>query len=58
MNFFIRLKYALLMSFLALLEIGPIPIAPIIGLFIIIFLPSWFKDAVDRMYHSNDSRKK
>lgn len=58
MNFFIRLKYALLMSLLALLEIGPIPIAPIIGLLIIIFLPRWFKDAVDRMYHSNDSRKK
>lgn len=58
MNFFIRLKYALLMSLLALLEIGPIPIAPIIGLLIIIFLPRWFKDAVDRMYHSNDNRKK
>lgn len=58
MNFFIRLKYALLMIFLAILEIGPIPIAAIIGLFIVIFLPRWFKDAVDRMYHSNDSRKK
>lgn len=57
MNIFIRLKYGLLMIFLAILEIGPVPIAAVIGLFIVIFLPRWFKDAVDKMYHSNDNKK-
>jgi len=57
MNIFIRLKYGLLMIFLAILEVGPIPIAAVIGLFIVIFLPRWFKDAVDKMYHSNDNKK-
>ena len=57
MNIFIRLKYGLLMIFLAILEIGPIPIAAVIGLFVVIFLPRWFKDAIDKMYHSNDNKK-
>lgn len=45
------------MIFLAILEIGPIPIAAVIGLFVVIFLPRWFKDAIDKMYHSNDNKK-
>lgn len=57
MNFFTRLKYALIMAVLMLLEIGPIPIAPSIGLLIIIFRPRWFKNAVDRIYASNDNRQ-
>lgn len=56
MNFLTRLKYALLMIILAIIEIGPVPIAAIIGLFIVIFLPRWFKDAVDKMYASDDDK--
>lgn len=62
MNFLIRLKYVLIMGMLILIEIGPVPIVPMVGLFIVVFRPYWFKAAVDRLYaahheHDADHRK-
>lgn len=35
---------------LALLEIGPIPIAPFFGMYLVIWRPPWFRRLVDRLY--------
>lgn len=35
---------------LALLEIGPIPIAPFFGMYLVLWRPPWFKDLIERLY--------
>ncbi len=49
-NFFTRFKCLVVLMLFALLDIGPIPITALTGVFIVFFLPRWFKQLVDRLY--------
>ena len=49
-NLFTRLKCLIVLVLAALLDIGPFPITALTGVLIIVFLPRWFKELVDRLY--------
>jgi hypothetical protein len=46
----VRIICALILLVFSVLGIGPIPITSTIGLFVVIFLPAWFKQLVDDLY--------
>ena len=48
--FYSRIKCSFVFLLLMLIDIGPVPITAMTGLFILIFRPRWFKDLVDRIY--------
>lgn len=50
--FIIRLQCLSVLFLLALLEIGPIPIAPFFGMYLVLWRPPWFKTLVGRLYDS------
>jgi hypothetical protein len=45
-----RIKCALVLIILTIVGLGPLPITSVIGLFILIFRPEWFKKLVDSIY--------
>ena len=45
-----RIKCAFVLIILTMLGLGPFPITSVIGLFIVIFRPQWFKNLVDSIY--------
>lgn len=45
-----RIACALVLTAFSVLGLGPIPITSTIGLFIVIFLPAWFKKLIDNIY--------
>jgi len=49
-NILTRLKCLFVLLLFALLDIGPVPITALTGMFIVFFLPRWFKQLVDRLY--------
>lgn len=49
-----RIKCALVLIILMLIPI--LPITSVMGLFIVIFRPSWFKTLVDNVYADKDDR--
>lgn len=55
MIFRTRLKCMGVLVVLALLEIGPIPIAPFFGMYLVLWRPPWFKDMMDRLYAGAES---
>lgn len=48
--FFTRMKCLGVLLLLALLEIGPVPIAPFLGMYLVIWRPPWFLELVNRLY--------
>ena len=53
--FFSRLKCTFALLLLMLIDIGPVPVTALIGLFIILFRPVWFKELVDQIYSVESS---
>jgi len=45
-----RIKCAFVLIILTVVGLGPLPITSVIGLFIVIFRPQWFKNLVDTIY--------
>lgn len=45
-----RITCIIVLIVLVLIEIGPIPVTGMIGLYVVIFRPFWFKELVDRIY--------
>jgi hypothetical protein len=45
-----RIKTAIVFIVFMIFSIGPVPVASMIGLFVVIFRPSWFKKLVDKIY--------
>jgi hypothetical protein len=45
-----RLKCAVVLTVFTVLGVGPIPLTSTLGLFLVIFLPVWFKKLVDDLY--------
>ena len=46
-----RIKCLLVLLLLTLMGLGPMPITSVLGMYIVIFRPAWFKRVVDRVYH-------
>lgn len=49
-KFYSRVKYSIVFIVLMLIDIGPIPVTALIGLYITIFRPRWFKNMIDEIY--------
>lgn len=49
-TFFTRIKCTLVLLLLMVVDIGPVPVTAMIGLFIIVFRPLWFKDLIGHIY--------
>lgn len=49
-KFYSRIKYSIIFMLLMLVDIGPVPVTAIIGLYIIAFRPRWFKNMIDEIY--------
>jgi hypothetical protein len=45
-----RIKCAIVFIVFMIFSIGPIPVTSAIGLFVVIFRPTWFKRLVDKIY--------
>ncbi|MGR9053905.1 MAG: hypothetical protein ACU84J_14765 [Gammaproteobacteria bacterium] len=48
--FFSRIKCTAVLLLLFLIDIGPVPVTAMLGLFIVVFRPRWFKELVDQIY--------
>jgi hypothetical protein len=46
----IRAKALFVLIVLTILGLGPLPLTSVIGIYIVIFRPRWFKDWVLRLY--------
>jgi hypothetical protein len=46
----LRIKCAIVFIILMIFSISPIPITSVIGLFVVIFRPRWFKKLVNNIY--------
>lgn len=49
-KFYSRIKYSIVFIALMLIDIGPIPVTALLGLYVIIFRPRWFKNIIDKLY--------
>ena len=45
-----RITCALVFIILTLVGIGPFPVTSVIGLYVVIFRPQWFKNLVNTIY--------
>lgn len=52
----VRIICALILLVFSVLGVGPIPITSTIGLFVVIFLPVWFKQLIDDLYADKEYR--
>jgi hypothetical protein len=48
--FFTRLKCAIVLLLFAVLGLGPFPITSLLGVYVVIFRPQWFKNLVAKIY--------
>ena len=46
----LRIKMLFVLIILAILGVGPVPTTSLIGIYVVIFRPSWFKSLVDKIY--------
>ena len=46
----VRLKCLLALIVLTLLDLGPFPIVSLIGIYVVLWRPAWFKKLVDAIY--------
>lgn len=48
-----RLLSALVLAIIAFIEIGPVPITPIVLIWVVLFRPVWFYEWVLKIYNKN-----
>ncbi len=46
----IRIKVLIVLVLLTLLGLGPLPLTSVIGIYIVLFRPAWFKAVVLKVY--------
>ncbi|MGR8934328.1 MAG: hypothetical protein ACU837_08055 [Gammaproteobacteria bacterium] len=49
-----RIKLFIVLLLLTLAGVGPIPITSVIGMFVVLFRPAWFKNLVLKLYGEKD----
>jgi hypothetical protein len=49
-SLFTRFKCAVVLLLFAVLGLGPFPITSLLGVYVVIFRPQWFKNLVARIY--------
>jgi hypothetical protein len=47
----VRIKIILSMLLLTIIDIGPVPITAVVGLYVAFFRPQWFINLVDDLYN-------
>jgi len=45
-----RIKCLIILILLTFLGLGPMPVTSVIGIYVVIARPQWFKEMVDRLY--------
>ncbi len=50
----LRIKLLIVLILLTLLGIGPMPVTSVIGIYIVLFRPAWFKQLVLNLYNEPD----
>jgi len=48
-----RILCLLVLIIISIVEIGPIPISPVILIYVVLFRPEWFYDLVLKIYNKN-----
>ena len=48
-----RLFYFLVLVVIAIIEVGPIPITPVLLIWVVLFRPKWFYELVLMIYDKN-----
>ena len=49
-SFATRAKCVIVLLTFAVLGLGPFPVTSLLGVYVVIFRPQWFKDLVGRVY--------
>ena len=52
-----RILCFLVLVIISILEIGPIPITPIVLIWVVLFRPAWFYDWVLKIYDKNQNQR-
>ncbi|WP_305909331.1 hypothetical protein Q9L42_005985 [Methylomarinum sp. Ch1-1] len=45
-----RFKYIIIFLLLMLIDVSPIPVTALIGLYVVLFRPRWFMQMIDNIY--------
>jgi hypothetical protein len=48
-----RIFYFLVLVVISIIEVGPIPITPIVLIWVVLFRPAWFYELVLKIYDKN-----
>ena len=48
-----RILCILFLVVISIIEIGPVPITPVLLIWVLLFRPAWFYDLVIKIYHKN-----
>jgi hypothetical protein len=48
-----RLFYILVLVVITIIEVGPIPITPVVLIYVVLFRPKWFYELVLKIYDKN-----
>ncbi|WP_198408479.1 hypothetical protein [Methylomicrobium lacus] len=51
----LRLKLVIVLVLLTILGIGPMPVTSVVGIYIVLFRPAWFKRMVLKLYDEPDA---
>jgi hypothetical protein len=51
----LRIKLLIVLILLTVLGIGPMPVTSVIGIYVVLFRPAWFKRMVIRLYDEPDA---
>jgi len=51
----LRIKLVIVLVLLTILGIGPMPVTSVVGIYIVLFRPAWFKRMVLKLYDEPDA---
>jgi len=51
----LRLRLVIVLVLLTILGIGPMPVTSVVGIYIVLFRPTWFKRMVLKLYDEPDA---
>jgi hypothetical protein len=51
----LRIKLLIVLVLLTVLGIGPMPVTSVIGIYVVLFRPAWFKRMVMKLYDEPDA---
>ena len=50
----LKIKLLVVLILLTILGVGPVPVTSVIGIYIVLFRPEWFKHVVLKLYDETD----